>query len=29
MNTRYELIIYWSQDDDRFVVGVPEFRRKI
>lgn len=24
MNSRYELIIYWSQDDDCFVVEVPE-----
>lgn len=24
MNTRYELIIYWSKDDDCFVVEVPE-----
>ena len=22
--TRYELIIYWSKDDDSFVVEVPE-----
>ena len=22
--TRYELIIYWSKDDDTFVVEVPE-----
>ena len=24
MNTRYELIIYWSKDDDSFIVEVPE-----
>jgi predicted RNase H-like HicB family nuclease len=24
MNTRYELIIYWSKDDECFVVEVPE-----
>ena len=24
MTTRYELIIYWSKDDERFVVEVPE-----
>ena len=24
MKTRYELIIYWSKDDDCFVVEVPE-----
>ena len=24
MNSRYELVIYWSQDDDCFVVEVPE-----
>jgi predicted RNase H-like HicB family nuclease len=24
MMTRYELIIYWSKDDDCFVVEVPE-----
>ena len=24
MNTRYELIIYWSKEDDSFVVEVPE-----
>jgi predicted RNase H-like HicB family nuclease len=24
MTTRYELIIYWSNDDDSFVVEVPE-----
>ena len=24
MRTRYELIIYWSKDDDCFVVEVPE-----
>jgi predicted RNase H-like HicB family nuclease len=24
MTTRYELIIYWSKDDDSFVVEVPE-----
>jgi len=24
MRTRYELIIYWSNDDDSFVVEVPE-----
>ena len=24
MNSRYELIVYWSQDDDCFVVEVPE-----
>jgi len=24
MNTRYELIIYWSKDDETFVVEVPE-----
>jgi predicted RNase H-like HicB family nuclease len=24
MNTRYELIIYWSKDDHTFVVEVPE-----
>ena len=24
MSTRYELIIYWSKDDDSFVVEVPE-----
>ncbi len=24
MNHRYELIIYWSKDDDSFVVEVPE-----
>jgi predicted RNase H-like HicB family nuclease len=24
MKTRYELIIYWSKDDDSFVVEVPE-----
>jgi predicted RNase H-like HicB family nuclease len=24
MTTRYELIIYWSKDDESFVVEVPE-----
>jgi predicted RNase H-like HicB family nuclease len=24
MTNRYELIIYWSKDDDSFVVEVPE-----
>lgn len=24
MTTRYELIIYWSNDDESFVVEVPE-----
>ena len=24
MSTRYELIIYWSREDDSFVVEVPE-----
>jgi len=24
MTNRYELIIYWSEDDDSFVVEVPE-----
>ncbi len=24
MNSRYELVVYWSQDDDYFVVEVPE-----
>ena len=24
MNSRYELIVYWSQDDECFVVEVPE-----
>ena len=24
MKTRYELIIYWSKEDDTFVVEVPE-----
>ena len=24
MNSRYELVIYWSQDDDCLVVEVPE-----
>jgi predicted RNase H-like HicB family nuclease len=24
MTTRYELIIYWSNDDDSFIVEVPE-----
>ena len=24
MNMRYELIIYWSKDDENFVVEVPE-----
>ena len=24
MTTRYELIIYWSKDDDSFVVEAPE-----
>ncbi len=24
MNSRYELVVYWSQDDDCFVVEVPE-----
>ena len=24
MRTRYELIIYWSKDDESFVVEVPE-----
>ena len=24
MSSRYELVIYWSQDDDCFVVEVPE-----
>ena len=24
MKTRYELIIYWSKDDDSFIVEVPE-----
>ncbi len=24
MNNRYELIIYWSEDDQSFVVEVPE-----
>jgi predicted RNase H-like HicB family nuclease len=24
VSTRYELIIYWSKDDDSFIVEVPE-----
>ena len=24
MTTRYELIIYWSKDDESFIVEVPE-----
>ena len=24
MSSRYELVIYWSRDDDSFVVEVPE-----
>jgi len=24
MDSKYEMIIYWSQDDDAFVVEVPE-----
>jgi predicted RNase H-like HicB family nuclease len=24
MTTRYELIIYWSKEDDTFVIEVPE-----
>ncbi|MEX2480087.1 MAG: type II toxin-antitoxin system HicB family antitoxin, partial [Gammaproteobacteria bacterium] len=24
MNSRYELIIFWSEEDGRFVVEVPE-----
>ena len=24
MDSRYELIIYWSNDDQRFIVEVPE-----
>ena len=24
MGTRYEMIVYWSQEDDAFVVEVPE-----
>lgn len=24
MNSRYELVIFWSRDDDCFVVEVPE-----
>ena len=24
MNSRYELVMYWSQDDDCFIVEVPE-----
>lgn len=24
MHNRYELIIYWSEDDQRFIVEVPE-----
>jgi predicted RNase H-like HicB family nuclease len=24
MNSRYELIIYWSNDDQRFIVEIPE-----
>jgi predicted RNase H-like HicB family nuclease len=24
MTNRYELIIYWSKDDDSFVVEIPE-----
>ena len=24
MSSRYELVVYWSQDDDGFVVEVPE-----
>ena len=24
MTTKYELIIYWSEDDQRFLVDVPE-----
>ena len=24
MTTRYELIIYWSQDDNSFIVEVPD-----
>ena len=24
MKTRYELIIYWSKDDESFIVEVPE-----
>jgi predicted RNase H-like HicB family nuclease len=26
MTTRYELIIYWSKDDNSFIVEVPELR---
>ena len=26
MNSRYELVIYWSQDDDCLVVEVPELQ---
>ncbi|KAA0991728.1 type II toxin-antitoxin system HicB family antitoxin [Dyadobacter aurulentus] len=24
MNSKYELIIYWSEEDNRFIVEVPE-----
>ena len=24
MNSRYEIIIYWSEDDDSFIAEVPE-----
>jgi predicted RNase H-like HicB family nuclease len=24
MNSKYELIIYWSEEDQRFIVEVPE-----
>ena len=24
MQSRYELVIYWSEDDQRFIVEVPE-----
>jgi predicted RNase H-like HicB family nuclease len=24
MNSKYELIIYWSEEDSRFIVEVPE-----
>ncbi|MCE6989282.1 type II toxin-antitoxin system HicB family antitoxin [Dyadobacter sp. CY323] len=24
MNSKYEIIMYWSEDDNRFIVEVPE-----
>ncbi len=29
MNDRYEIVIYWSQKDDRFLAEVPEIPKLI